>query len=1675
MNCKTRKRWSEPALNILERNATGITDDNILSESDKAEILHSGLEHIDKPVYDAALKHRFPTGSEIEYVQNGKKGTITVDSIEYVESKLDVVNTEWSKNGGSEVKKALKDVLGDGYKDSQTYATSPDEVVVNDVMTYPRKHGHNKYLGKLAHLLNRTFNPDIKELDGLATNNPGPDGYIMQGLYNIEKHVVAMGSEPTKKQLEDMVKRMSIDSKLMPKEEQLIIVEAMVEIAQHGGKKALAHELVHAGTSRFINRVENDPSSTKRDKAILNRLKKLYVEAISHRAEIEDMASANDTQNHYWTQDLHEFIAEAMSNPALIHALSNIQSKEDGKFSLMDKVLEVIYKMLGINNPTKNNIYELVVDSVSAIAKDYEDKKKQNIRSHTIASVANGKAINADAIIQIKSGKDTYTITDGISGSKEFPLLVDTKQKMAKWKIDAEISALKNDTNSAKRGSTRSDSSTVGKNIDDYREIKDGDLINNPEHIKKFVEKLIDIDKVEISTGEKKLLMNVIDLIADPIKQYGSKMKVYLDDKADKNGGAINFGRKGFGIYLNASEGIPRANNDLSVAERYVHELVHAVTFFAINYGGHKSAPAIHRLKRLHNAAMKKITWQDLMPEVSINKDEEEKIAKAQFDYMNHGKNSLEEFLAIAMTNKRVNDILSGISMKREPKDTKKMSMMEKVYEYAGRMFDFVFRTYKKEGNGIHGDKLLVKLTHELMDINRSVVSGKDGWNDSIVNNTMNKIRDGIDKIEDKWVEKVDELQDKFGVNDVVLLKTYPQKGTRVEKTVWILKNGYKLWTNQKTRPLISNYMQSMGMGFLNPEGFLQTIFKHLSESDQYQLRLEELGGKRGTIEQRRKDASTTIQSVLKSAWGRRLTKSEAKSVTSAVLKTEMYALLKDGKYDNNDVKKILRNEIELDKAISDESNTIGSIIGSDIEMKNYVDMQVDGLAKYLVNSEAISIQQMNAHNIVRAPGTKYEAATAKMLRELGDDKTAELINAVDRLVTLKAMKNQSNDVKKVMSELAKENIDAIVSNAFIHQSVKQENVLTQYQELKGYIDEHMTDSKKSKIAPIKDKDRMEKLGYKMIHLDRIIEDKIHGKQTLYIMKNSLETTFNTSAMGITNSQKHLGSLAASTNPENKETYARTMRIFKEVDDRLVDSARKGGKLGATIKRSIIAIRGENGKVKNYVYPLNQTEKDKYLSVEQHPAVILGTMSGGQLDRATTDALNDALLDELVTDMNDNISQSELEIDLDTEKVPYVIMNDKKIFDLNEIEDEIDVTGDNLHSYVLIHPSNKNKHIQDIWRVIPSKMKKKILAMPNGLWVRRDGLLDAFGFKSLSLANGLGINKLPKSVRQAIKGAEDFIKALVAIFKIDTILRLPGVLYSNIVSNAIELVQLGGDMSTVVQRKKDGAVALNDYLEDRKKISKLETELIAKGVMNKPESELSKEDKKKIEEMKRLMSTLDNSPVSALIDADLYQSIMADIDLKDIKSSNLISNWIDDKLENIPGGKFIRTAGNIVYMSEKTTALQEMQKITAYSDFAARYAHYTFMMDRYKRNYKKKHKMEPSATELAAYEKKVLIATRDAYINYNKPDSAVLQWLNDLGFVAFTKYVVRIQRVWKNGIARHPVRFMLSVLAQEVAGYELDDITDKALDGPYTPQVYDILYNSIVPIVLRTDRVVNSF
>jgi len=291
--------------------------------------------------------------------------------------------------------------------------------------------------------------------------------------------------------------------------------------------------------------------------------------------------------------------------------------------------------------------------------------------------------------------------------------------------------------------------------------------------------------------------------------------------------------------------------------------------------------------------------------------------------------------------------------------------------------------------------------------------------------------------------------------------------------------------------------------------------------------------------------------------------------------------------------------------------------------------------------------------------------------------------------------------------------------------------------------------------------------------------------------------------------------------------------------------------------------------------------------------------------------------------------------------------------------------------------------------MMPYEMRKDIEEVfgEDGFPIR-ESLIDlVFGYRKASITNFKGMD------RKAVRFAEQIWQEAVGYLK-HTIVIKTTVLYGNIVSNFILGILEGVPIDYMIKQKANAVVALKNYIRDKDKIYQINLKL-------RSDSSLTQDQVTKLKNRaNQLKINVDTNPVKILITEGMLSSIVEDINLQGDIDKYSIENKVIDKFNEM-GGKAIpkplKEGWKHLYMAKGTPLYELMYKSTQFSDFAARYALYSWFINEKKMD-----------------QKEALTRILENFIDYQAPTSKEVQYLNDIGLAVFTKYAIRIQKViWR--------------------------------------------------------------
>ena len=677
----------------------------------------------------------------------------------------------------------------------------------------------------------------------------------------------------------------------------------------------------------------------------------------------------------------------------------------------------------------------------------------------------------------------------------------------------------------------------------------------------------------------------------------------------------------------------------------------------------------------------------------------------------------------------------------------------------------------------------------------------------------------------------------------------------------------------------------------------------------------------------------------------------------------------------------LLSNDDEVKSRIKEVEEQLKAAV-ADADYFYYV-RQADNLGYYMATGKAHQGLLLNAYNISK----KLTSASRK-----DNDVDPAIVQMIDELATYRALSYTSMEKRTQAAELyseEKNGVELLIAYASAHEQKARETTMSKetdrYKMVKGYVKDVYDRDVNFVMAPNSDEAMLKGLGYKKMHdMHRHPDDKNPVKMSLYVSTmNSVQSLHKTSLRYT--DQTHRGTSI-------HESYA-------AANDSTASLSAKRDIAKMRLSAMDIADEMERGVERTYandygIVPLIGNDGSiidfRYMMSRETKVDTL---------KADRRALN--VMGRMYASLYDKDASAKL-----NEMLLKHVADD---VEKNKVDSGL--LGANRKEYAKVSKYSGEPELRDIWRILPEETK---LANPDGIVVRRDMLHSVFGFRDMSIANSSLAKMLPESTRYGLRMAEYVWKEVVKIAKVNIVLKIPAVLVSNVISNFMYSMGNGMNPIKVLKLQMEGVRELNEFLTKSKKRIQLSS-LIEAGQGN--------------ERMKRevtaLANDLDTNPVKKLIDEGFYSTIVEDVSVEEFRAQSRIEKALDNKMEHLP--QFVQDGVNLLFITEKTKLYKSLNMATQYSDFVARYAHYHLMKSKGVRD------------DIAVK------TVRDAFINYNKPNSKFVEYLNQIGLLMFTKYFTRIQKAIKAEFKNNPLRSALEAsLHMSVAGMP-DDILDQSL------------------------------
>jgi hypothetical protein len=1101
--------------------------------------------------------------------------------------------------------------------------------------------------------------------------------------------------------------------------------------------------------------------------------------------------------------------------------------------------------------------------------------------------------------------------------------------------------------------------------------------VNNPESIRELVKELDTYDR-GLSTEERMFLDESLGNIIIPLSKSLPKMSVFLNEEAEMTGGKIELLGGSGTVYLSSS----RKKGDMSLREAYVHEMYHAVTAYILESKDPEVAGVRKAIEDLRDSFLASKEAQKVFKDSLPNKDTAAKDLEDLLNYFSDPKVGIHEFIAYARSNVGLFNAMSTLST-REQKEVYP-NMAAKLLGIVRKVFNLLMDKALKRPKGNDAVQM-TWLVDRMIRINQEQVKEKKY---GIIAN-MFKVLESADSAVSK---KIRDYQDKASKRPILF------GDSKLTRYLRIPQNLLRALYDDKLRKMMSAGASFQGMELTST---VPTIIRHGMEGDKVSDIIQQKQMVNQYSDTRRENFRSQIRLKLREAFGREMTTEDFYGL-NVMLETDYVSIM-----DRYDITELVDDKKRAVK-IKELENELKKVVTK--EEYNAFTFQANLLGNYMVTNKDHILLMKNAKNIVMRV-----ASVAKTNPE-PDPKIVEMVDTLAGLYAFnysgKEAKNKLKDIINEENAKPDDMINGIVEVLHtvkgINESAKKDlfdNEVGISQQIKGYRVDVVDENVDIMVAPVSKEAELKKRGYiKVMEVNNHSSDR-SGKQAIYKsalpIKNRIHKTGlrykNTSARGTSFGQSHSrdGSAASNLKAQRDIKEARNLmyKKMKEVENGTYKPSIEDGKISPRFN--------ERGDVLDFSYGMDNETKRKVLGADLDVFNIIGSTAASNFDKKASKEHNKELIEILFKDNIKNAPKY---------RGDKIIGNDGRV-------------------YKWIGPNSKKESDKELWSIFPDEGKHLFSVeaadgkVYRGFYVREDLANNILGFREKSVIDYGPFKYLGVRQKYVLQIGEEIMAALIKIYKSQILLRIPEVLFVNILSNFNSMLVYKVSPFKVLKYKLNAIKDLTDYIELAKERATLSFKV---------------ESGKASSEEKRRLGVIDNkmnmSSVKELMDVGFYNQILEDIEGDE--TGNIVKDAVGKQVAKMP--EVVQNGLNWVWLSDTNPVIKFMETATQYSDFVARYALFNLLT-------KEKGMSKEKATN----------TVRGLFINYANANSPFLEWGNKMGFAMFTKYFTNVQRAILEMSKGNPITFLLYILGQNTL-VDVPDITDSSF---LTKDLTNLLYN----------------
>ena len=727
----------------------------------------------------------------------------------------------------------------------------------------------------------------------------------------------------------------------------------------------------------------------------------------------------------------------------------------------------------------------------------------------------------------------------------------------------------------------------------------------------------------------------------------------------------------------------------------------------------------------------------------------------------------------------------------------------------------------------------------------------------------------------------------------------------------------------------------------------------------------------RAQVQADRQQFREHLPTTIASKFSRKLTKDEWKAMHTGMGKTDL-AVLRDT-MSLAEIRDLLSDQKIVDREVNKLEADLQKQAGRNWPLISRKSKQ---LAQFMINGTVGNNLLRNATAISRMLGERQAARSTVDVAQL------------DKLITLYALEAMNKADREVLSSLAQSEVDGIdFATSYLVGQRKDEMAkaksdmratLNQY---KGHIPSetkqgvNLIVAEDSQFADLIEKSYVRLGTYQGSSANR------GPARSYYFAPVQAQAPF---SQGIL---QNVRNTAGGVDLGTGFTMG-SMVAGRITDKPSVDRITKALARGERGNEPLLPVYDDKGNVVAYEQSIDPNML-KHIEGENHLARAIGVWRGRQVEEAKAQRFNDMLIENLHS----------------------------------MYENDIKMSASNKSQYVNLLGSKLDPVTADALKLMNSETRQKAESLfgEGELWVRRDMLNDALGYRAASVGDAWSGNSRwsPETLdtfkkamlgvfgNRAYKytmGGENLVQNLVKEAKTLIVVKSVVVPAVNFLANLYQMVARGVPVKNIAKSIPQKTAEINQYLKSRLRQVDAEAEL--RAATNPNQIRKLKAEIQSITDSHKRMS------IWPLLEAGEFSSIAdAGIGRDDILiTEGKLHEYMEKLADKLP--KSVRTAGRYALITKDTALFQGIQKTVEYSDFIAKAIIYDELTQR-------KGKTREEA----------LGRVTEEFVNYDRLPGRFRGYMESVGLMWFYNFKIRSAKVAVSMIRNNPVHAAMAMLA----------------------------------------------